>query len=253
MDRLKLYLSFDRPVDEEERTRFRSALRERGRGVPVAYLVGHREFFALDFRVERGVLVPRPETEHLVEVGIAFLRELEAPVFADVGSGTGCVVVSVLHALPRARAYATDVSPPALETTRLNAERHGVLDRLTILAGDLLAPLAGTGDHGGLDAVLSNPPYVLRDDPLVEPGVRDHEPPEALFVPGSDPLHYVRRLARDAAAALGPGGLLAVEVGAGSAEEARALFLGEGYGEVAAAKDLGGLDRIVHGRRRPRP
>lgn len=249
MDRLELYLSFDRPVSDDERDRFRALLRERGRGVPVAYLLGRREFHALVFEVEPGVLVPRPETEHLVEVGLAHLSERETPVFAEAGSGSGCVVISLLVELSDARAFATDAAEAAVALTARNARKHGVEERLTVLQGDLLQPLGARPDVGPLDAVLSNPPYIAEDDPDVDPGVREHEPHEALFVPDGDPLHYVRRLVRDAKPLLRPGGLLAVEVGATSADAARALFREAGYRDVGAQRDLAGIDRVVHGRR----
>lgn len=249
MRRLDLYLRFDRVLTEAERDRVRPLVKERATGVPVAYLVGEREFFSLPFHVDARVLVPRPETEHLVEAAVARLTGLAAPRFADVGTGSGCIAVSVLRAVPGARGYALDVAPGALEVAGTNARRHGVAERLELLEGDLLAPLRGTSAWGGLDAVLSNPPYVVRGDPRLERAVAAHEPPEALFVPGDDPLAVAQRVAEEARDALAPGGLLALELGAGSAPEAVRRLTALGYREIESVRDLAGIERVVLGRR----
>jgi release factor glutamine methyltransferase len=247
--RLDLYLRFDRPLADAERDRIRELIRRRGARVPVAYLVGERDFHALAFHVDERVLVPRPETEHLVDAGIGALADLPEPVFADVGTGSGCIAVSVLHALPRARAHALDRSEGALAVAARNAERHGVTARLAFHAGDLLEPLAGHPDFGRLDAVLSNPPYVVRGDPAIDPDVLASEPPEALYVPGDDPLEVARRVAARARDALRPGGLLAIEIGAGSGPAGRTMLESLGYADVALIPDLARIDRVVTGRR----
>lgn len=247
--RLDLYLQFDRPVGPQEAERLRALVMERGRGVPVAYLLGTRGFWSLDFKVSPAVLVPRPETEHLVEVALQALRERPAPVLADVGTGSGCVVLSVLHELPGARAHATDCSAAALEVARENAAQHGLEGRVAFHLGDLLEPLRASPDWGRLDAVLSNPPYIVRGDPSVEPGVHAHEPHAALYVPGDDPLEVALRVAAAAREALAPGGLLALEVGAGSAAPACERLLALGWEEPTAWADLAGIDRIVSARR----
>lgn len=224
-------------------------MRRRGAQVPVAYLVGRREFYSLTFEVDERVLVPRPETELLVELAEAHLAERTAPVFADVGTGSGCIAVALLHELPAARGHAIDLDARALEVARANAARHEVIDRLTLHTGDLLAPLCDHADRGRLDAVLSNPPYILEDDPSVEQGVREHEPHDALFVQGPDPLVVASRLAAQALEMLAPGGLLAFEVGMGSAAAAQTGLVELGYVEVAVRPDLAGIDRVVSGRR----
>ncbi len=254
LDRLQLYLQFDRPLGEAELSTIRELVRRRGAHVPVAYLVGEREFFSLAFRVDERVLVPRPETEHLVETARVHLLGVRgaggaSPVFADVGTGSGCIAVALLHEVPAARGHAIDIEAGALEVARANAERHGVQDRLTFHEGDLLAPLRDQPDWGRLDAVLSNPPYVLEDDESVERGVRDHEPHGALFVEGSDPLVVAARLAEEALDALAPGGLLAFEVGLGGAGAARRRLADLGYAQVAVVPDLAGIDRVVCGQR----
>jgi release factor glutamine methyltransferase len=247
--RIALYLQHDRPLDEAELARLRRLVMERGKGVPVAYLTGVRDFHALTFRVTRDVLVPRPETEGLVDLAIAALKDLEAPVVVDVGTGSGCVVVSILHAVPRARGVGTDVSAAALGVARENASRHGVLDRLDLLEGHLLEPLRGDPRWGTFDAVVSNPPYVVRGDPALDRHVAAHEPALALYVPGADALEVAGHLAGAARTALRPGGLLACEIGAGSGDAARALLERLGFADVAVDADAGGIPRVARGRR----
>lgn len=245
--RLDLYLQHDRPLTDDELGRLREAVRERGRGVPVAQLTGVREFHSLSFTVTRDVLVPRPETEGLVEVAVAFLAPVERARFVDVGTGSGCIGVSMLKALPTARAFATDVSSAALAVARGNAVRHEVADRFDAREGSLLGPIAAEPSFGALDAVVSNPPYVVRGDPTLSRDVAEHEPAVALYVEGDDSLALVRALAREARPALRPGGLLAVEIGHRDGERARALLAGAGYEDVDVIADLGGVPRVVRG------
>jgi release factor glutamine methyltransferase len=247
--RLDLYLRFDRALSAEEQQRVRPLVMERGRGVPVAYLTGEREFHSLSFAVGPAVLVPRPETEHLVEVLLEALGGVAEPVFADVGTGSGCVAITALSRMPAARAHALDLSPAALDVARTNAQRHGVAQRVEFHEGDLLAPLASSPDFGRLAAVVSNPPYVVRGDPTLAPDVAQHEPAMALYVDGADPLAVALRLADEARAALAAGGLLAFEVGAGSAPEGCRRIAALGYGDVRCVKDLAGIERVVLGRR----
>ena len=249
-ERMDLYVEFERPMAEDELARIRALLRRRADGEPVAYLVGRREFYSLAFDVDARVLVPRPETEHLVDVALKHLHdEHGAYRLIDVGTGSGCVAISVLHHRHEARALASDVSGDALAVASANADRHGVSSRLTLAAGDLLEPAhaLGADDPGwrGVDAVLANLPYVAAGDPSVEVGVSNHEPTNAVFVDGEDPLLLVRRLIADAASFLTPGGLLAVEVGAGSASDAAKALAAAGYHQVHITDDLARIGRIV--------
>ena len=241
--RLDLYLQFDRPLGDQELDTIRELVRRRSKDEPVAYLVGTREFYSLPFQVDARVLVPRPETEQLVEVALEALHEREAPAFLDVGTGSGCVAIALLHELPTAVGTATDLSSEALEVATANAEANDVRDRLTLVAGDLLG-----GQVGPFDAVVSNPPYIVRGDESVQAGVDAHEPGTALYVSGDDPLEFVRRLVQEARPVLMPGGLLAVEVGFGAAGDAVALFEEAGYHDISVTRDLGGVERIVAGR-----
>jgi release factor glutamine methyltransferase len=248
--RLDLYLQHDRPLGEPELVPLRDLVRERGRGVPVAYLTGEKEFFALPFRVTKDVLVPRPETEGLVEAAMEALHGVASARFADVGTGSGCVAVALLKERPDARAFATDVSEGALAVARENASRHGVAERFDGRHGPVLAPLRGDPAFGHLDAVLSNPPYIVRSDPTLERAVAEHEPAVALYVEGDDPLSLAAAIASEALSALAPGGFLAIEIGAGSGARARALLERLGYTDVIVRPDGAGIPRIACGRRR---
>ncbi len=155
----------------------------------------------------------------------------------------------MLHALPAARGVATDVSAAALLVARGNAARHGVAERFAAHEGSLLGPVRATDDFGRLDAVLSNPPYVVRGDPSLEPSVAAHEPALALYVPGADPLELAGALAREALEALAPGGLLAIEIGAGSGPAAEAMLTALRYADVKVRPDGAGIPRIATGRR----
>jgi release factor glutamine methyltransferase len=234
--------SEDEPTDDEK-TRFRDLIRRRVEGWPVAYLVGHRDFYLLSFEVTPAVLIPRPDTETLVEQALRLLKGRPAPTVLDLGTGSGCIAVSVAHQCQPARVTAVDVSPDAVTVARRNATRHGVADRVTVLAGDLFAPLpAGTA----FDLILSNPPYVTPGELAdLAPEVRYHEPRVALDG-GPDGLASYRRIAADAGRFLNPGGAVLVEVGATQEPAVRALF--EARPELTvgpSVKDRGGRPRVV--------
>lgn len=245
--RLDLYLDHDRPLSEEQRAAFRALMRRRGAREPLAYILGERGFYGLDLQVGPGVLVPRPETEHLVEGGLIELgRVLPArpsPVLADVGTGSGCVALALLSHCPAATALGIDRSAAALQFAAGNAARLGLSARLRLVRGDLLGAVA----PGSLDLVVSNPPYVTEDEvPLLAPEVLDHEPREALFdAPG---LPLTARLALEARRALRPGGALLVETGFDKAPLVRELLARAGLVELSTIPDLAGIERVVVGR-----
>ena len=248
--RIALYTAFDTVVGESERGRFRDLVKRRGEGEPVAYLVGSREFFSLPLVVTKAVLVPRPETEGLVVRALDLCKEqgLAAPRIADVGTGSGAIAVALARHLPDGRFVATDVSPAAVEVARRNAERHGVAERITFVACDLLDD---TRAAGPFDLVVSNPPYVREDEFAALPrDVREHEPKSAL-VAGPTGIEVVERLVEAAAARLAPGGWLLVEIGPAVAQAAAAAIHAHPAFEPAPTlPDLAGLPRIVQGRRR---
>jgi release factor glutamine methyltransferase len=240
-DRMYLYVNFDQPLEPVELTAFREAVKQRARRVPVAYITGRREFFGLPFAVTPAVLIPRPDTEVLVEAALRRLQGRENPLVLDVGTGSGAIIVSLLYKLPTARGVTTDISAEALAVATGNAAALGVADRLELCRGDLMEPAAGRV----FDAVVSNPPYITdKDMAALEPEL-GYEPRTAL-AGGADGLAFFRRLAGGAAALLKPDGFLAVEVGVGQAGPVAALATpSTGLAAVETIKDYGGVERVV--------
>ena len=211
---------------------------------PVAYILGNWEFFSLEFDVTPPLLVPRPETEHLVEIALDFLGESERRVL-DLCTGTGCIILSIAKNAKGGEWWATDLNPLAVHTARANAARHGVT--LNLVEGDLFAPLPA--DAGLFDAIVSNPPYVEeRDWEGLAPDIRNYEDPRALLS-GSDGLDCIRRIVAQAQDWLVPGGLLALEMGESQGPALRTLLEGAGYEDIKVTKDLAGHDRIASGRK----
>jgi release factor glutamine methyltransferase len=243
-DRLRLYLDFEKPVGGAERDRFRELVRRRARErVPVALLTGVREFWSLPLRVTPRVLVPRPETETLVQAALERCPEPEAELTVlDVGTGSGAVALALARERPKARVTATDLSPEALEVARENAGRLGLADRIRFRAGDLLAQVAGER----FDLVVSNPPYLTAAEAAAAPELA-HEPREAL-VAGPGGLEVLLRLVAEAPGSLAPGGWLALETAPGQAETVRAACAARGLAEAAVVRDLAGRPRVVAAR-----
>jgi len=238
--RLDLYLEHDRSLTEAELDRCRSLVERRGRREPLAYVLGDWGFRRLTLRCDSRALVPRPETEVLVERSLALIEGVERPDVLDVGTGTGAVALSLADERPDARVTALDISPGALALARENAESTRL--ELTLLEGDFRAGLPG----GPYDLVVSNPPYVRPDEiETLEPEVREWEPREAL-VSEDGPAE----VARVAATALKPGGALALEVGDGQAPAVAAALVELGYHDVTITVDLNGRERVVEGRSR---
>ena len=242
--RIYLYVHYDQPLDPEELAAYRGFVRRRAAREPVAYLVGEREFMGLTFAVSPAVLVPQPDTEALVSEARKRLQGKSGVRIADVGTGSGAIALSLLHALPDLTAAAVDVSAAALKVARENADRFGLTDRVMFYEGDLLAPLLGQT----FDAVLSNPPYIPQGDIAALPPEVQAEPRLALDG-GADGLDFYRRLVREAVAFLCPDGFLAVEAGRGEAAVISELARTNGWIEVEITKDLAGIDRVVTMRR----
>jgi len=224
---------------------FRAGVERRRAGEPIQYITGEAEFFGLSFTVNREVLIPRPETEHLVEKAIDLACELERPRILDVGTGLGAIAVALASQLPIAQIHATDISAHALEVARANSLRNGVAERVRFHEGDLLAPVAGER----FDLIVSNPPYVAegdRDSLSVE--VREFEPAQALFA-GRDGLAVYRRLIPAAFDALVSGGFLVLEIGFGQDAAIKGLLAASGFVGIEFVKDLQSISRVAIARR----
>jgi release factor glutamine methyltransferase len=219
--RVQLYTHFDDEVSQSSRTAFRELVRRRSEGVPVAYLVGRKEFYSLAFVVSPAVLIPRPESEFVVVEYLEQTRHLPSPRAVDVGTGSGCLAIASAHRQPRAHFVAIDISEDALAIARQNAAQIGVLDRIDFRRGDQLEPLAG---ESPFDAIISNPPYIASGAiEHLEPGVRDHEPRTALDG-GPAGLDMVRRLIEESVGFLKPGGHLILEIGFDQEQPVRSLI-----------------------------
>jgi len=243
LDRVHLYQRLqDRLTDEEQET-FQRLLNRRLAHEPTAYILGHREFFGLEFEVTPAAIIPRPETETLVELVIAFARDHgESPVtIADVGTGSGAIAVSLAHVIPQAQIIAIDISPEALSLAARNARRYGVTDRIHFLCGDLLQPL-----EAPVDIIAANLPYVRSDDwEAMPPEIRDHEPRAGLDG-GPDGLRVIERLLDQAPARLNPTGALFAEIGDEHGGAARALARKAfPCAEIEVECDLAGMDRVL--------
>lgn len=246
-DRARILTSQDEPLPGEARARFEALVDERARRRPLQHLVGTQAFWRQELLVDGRVLIPRPDTEILVERALAELRAVERPIVADVGTGSGCIAIALASERPDAQVHAIDVSPDALDVARENARRAGLAERLRFHEGDQLAPL---GDlFGRIDAVVANPPYVdPADEATLDPEVALHEPRLALFDRDGQYGAYVR-LAPQARAALRPGGWLLVEIGAGMQATVETLLADAGLELGEASRDLNGHVRVVAARR----
>jgi len=246
-NKVDLLVRYDEQPSEAERTRFRELIQRRVARWPVAYLVGTRDFYLLSFEVSPAVLIPRPETETLVLEALAYLKPLTAPTVLDLGTGSGCIAVSIAHQKKDARVTAVDVSPDALAVAKRNAAKHDLAERITFRQGDLFSPLpAGTT----FDLIVSNPPYIAPDEfPSLAADVRDHEPRIALEG-GSDGLAFYRRIAAGVGAFLRPGGQLLMEIGYTQDEVVRGILAQQRELEVGPTlKDMSGHQRVVAARR----
>jgi release factor glutamine methyltransferase len=248
IDRVKLYLDLDRPLLPGELDIIRGLVARRRQREPIAYILGRREFYGREMIVTPDVLIPRPDTETLIEQALALLPADEDVRILDLCTGSGCIVVTLLAERARAQAVATDLSTAALEIARKNAAKHSVADRVTWGEGDLYAALETTE---AFDLVVANPPYLASSERAgLEPDVRDHEPGIALFAPGADGLDLVRGIVAGVEARLRSGGSLLVEIGATQGPAAAAIFAEAGLEDVSVVRDLGDRDRVVRGRRR---
>ncbi|HTX76193.1 MAG TPA: peptide chain release factor N(5)-glutamine methyltransferase [Terracidiphilus sp.] len=245
LERASLLARWKERLDESEAAHYQALLERRFAGEPVQYILGEAAFYGLTLHVTRDVLIPRPETEHVVEKVIELAPRFQKPRIVDVGAGSGAIAIAVAHDLPSAAITAIDISAPALEIAHENAARAGFADRIRFLRGDLMAPIAGEQ----FDMVVSNPPYVSRSEcEMLAVEVRDYEPAIALFA-GDDGLAIYRRLIPAARAALAPGGYIVLEIGYGQAEQIGVLLLAEGFDSIEFAPDLQLIPRVASARR----
>ncbi len=247
VERISLYLDFDKPLSREERTRFRGLIRRRAAGEPTQYLTGRQEFWSMPFQVDRSVLIPRVETEHLIEEAIRVFDKGHEGVFLDIGTGSGVVVASLAKEFPGARLVATDQSLEALQTARRNVERLELSGRISFAAMDLFSALR-SGPH--FDLIAANPPYVSTEEYFnLEKEIREFEPRAALEA-GEDGLSCLRRILLEAHRFLKPGGWVLLEIGSGQEEAVRKLALEAGsYSSVDVSCDYAGLPRILRAQR----
>ncbi len=235
-DQAALLTHPERLLSAAESGQLESFLNRRLASEPMQYITGSQEFFGLLFEVTPAVLIPRPETEHLVEAALEHIGG-EAVRIVDVGTGSGAIAISLAHARPQAHVTAVDLSLAALEVARRNAQRHGVLDRVTFLQSNLLAAV----DGADFDVVASNPPYIAEGE-VLEPQVSDYEPHPALYA-GPTGLEVYERLIPEAHKVLKPGGWLLLEIGFGQQPAVEALL--RGWRSVSVVHDLQGIPRVV--------
>jgi release factor glutamine methyltransferase len=246
VNRAYLYAHPERELTVEEDARYDEVLGERATGMPSQYITGHQEFWGLDFIMSPAVLIPRPETEHLVETVVELARGIPQPKLVDVGTGSGCVALALAHELKSAEIYAVDVSAEALEIARANAARLRLDGRVRFLQSDVLEALAGVHDF---DFVVSNPPYVgFGEADKVQKSVRDFEPGAAVFA-GEQGLDVIAPLIEQAHRSLKPGGWLAVEIGYSMRDAVVNLLSPTVWEGARVVPDLQGIPRVVAARK----
>jgi release factor glutamine methyltransferase len=241
-DRAHLYAHPERELTLDEKMRYDEALRHRAQGVPSQYITGHQEFWGMDLIVSPAVLIPRPETEHLIETVLPLARSMPAPKIVDVGTGSGCIALALAKELPGAEIHATEVSPAALEVAEANAARLQMSNRIQFHDTDLLA-----GVNAEFDFIVSNPPYVGEsEEDHVQLEVRKFEPRSAVFA-GPTGLEVIERLVSEAREKLKPSGWLVMEISGTIVEGVRGLL--EAWSTVQITNDLQGIPRVVASQR----
>lgn len=246
-DRIQLIVQAERPLAEGELSRYRELIKRRRVGEPIAYILGRREFFGLPLVVDRRVLIPRPDSEILVETALKGTRDRHLyGRMLDLCTGSGCVAIAFAKERPTWRVTAVDLSADAASVARENVRRSGVVNNLAVLEGDLFAPLPA---GAAFELITGNPPYIPSADIAgLDADVRDFEPRLALDG-GVDGLLITRRLVAEAGRYLTPGGLLALEGGFDQAPAVAELFAAHGFTDISRSKDLAGIERVVSGRK----
>lgn len=241
--RIRLYTDFNELLTDDERAVMREHVQRRAKREPLAYIVGSREFYGRSFEVGQGVLIPRPETETLVDVCLERIPKSEPREIVEVGFGSGCICVTIAKQRPQCSVIATDISNTAMEIAGRNVKKHGLEGRVTLLSGDTLDPLKNLGRK--IDGLVSNPPYICEHERAeLSPEVGVHEPSEALFA-GVDGLDVVRKIIAQAPAVLKSGAFLALELDPAQCQMVSEWLQKAGFSDTQIRKDLSGNDRIV--------
>ena len=245
VDRLYIHLNLSEELEIEQEEIFLRFIEERLKGRPIAYIVNNREFMGLDFYVKEGVLIPRPDTEILVEEIIELCKDKDDLDILDIGTGSGAITVSLAKYIEKSRLTSLDISEIALEIAKKIAKSNGVIDKINFIKSDLFQQIVGTNLK--FDIIVSNPPYIRkRDIDELHTQVKDYEPYNALEG-GIDGLDFYRNITEQSKNYLKPGGILAYEVGHDQAEEVVKIMQNNGYNKIYIKKDLQGIDRVVIG------
>ena len=243
MDRVMLYTQLDRPLNRSELSSYKELIQQRVKGEPTQYLTGFKEFYGRRFQVDKRVLIPRSETELLVEAVLEKLPKDAPTRVLDVCTGSGCIAATIAAERPLSSVWATDISADACEVARQNVESLKVASRVTILEGDLLAPVP---TDARFDVIVSNPPYVRAGDISTLQREVQREPKLALDG-GADGFALIQKIAATAQAAMNPGGLLAMEIGDDQGGDVKEILARAGYRDVRIEKDFARLDRLALG------
>ena len=240
-ERIYLYVHFDEPMEQNELSKFREYVKKRAQHVPIAYIIGEREFMGLPFKVTKDTLIPRPDTEILVENVLNNVDKDKEIEIVDIGTGSGAIILSLLVNLPKAQGKTVDISSKAIEVAKENAVNLQVNDRCEFFVGDLFAPLNGNK----FDLIVSNPPYIPQKDiATLEDDVKEYEPVSAL-TDGGDGLSYYRRLLSEGKAYIKENGFIALEIGIYQSEDVKQIAMDNGWKNIKIIKDYAGIDRVV--------
>ncbi len=247
MSRSEIYLNSDRILKDIEKTQLEKKIHKRIEKIPLQYITKHQEFMGMDFLVEKGVLIPRPETEILVEEVIRKLKNYKCSRVADLGTGTGIIAVSIAKFIEDVIIYATDISKKSLQIALKNAQKHGCKNKIIFLQGDLFEPFIGIIKKNSLDGIISNPPYIdSHDFESLPPEIKDNEPKVAL-AGGIDGLDYYRKIIKKSPQYLKKNGFMALEVGFDQSKIVKELIIKENNfnQNIEITKDYLGIERVV--------
>lgn len=243
--RIRLYTDFNTPLSDAQRSTMRELVTRRSKREPIAYLVGHREFYGRSFEVTPAVLIPRPETETLIDVCLELIPSNQPLHLLEVGVGSGCISVTLARQRPAIQVTATDISSEALQIAARNAAKHDAADRITLIHGDTLQPLLHSNSSSRFDGLISNPPYVCdHERGQLQPEVDLHEPPAALYA-GPDGLDVVRSILRQAPELLNPNAFIVLELDPQQCSTVCTLLQHSGFSNCRIHQDSAGHDRIV--------